>query len=880
MISDFLFRIRALFRRKHVDRELEEELRSHFEHEVEKRVQQDQPREMAIREAKLAFGGMEQVKDECRQAWGVQWLQTSWQDIRYGLRSLRKSPGFTLVAVLTLALGIGATTAIFSVANPVMFRPLPFREPGRIMTVLENKPAQNLDWLYATQISFVEWQRRAKVFESIAAYNGCGFRLPDAGEPRFLRGSCVSSSFFPMLGVKPMLGRLWTAEEDVPGDDHVAVLSYSTWKQDFGGDPAVLNKKAVLNANKKSHVIIGVLPPDFQFVSENISVWAPSGINTNAPERFHELYVFARLRPGVTQERAQASMDGIARQLEQEFPKSNKGWGATVRPLQEFYSSLRNTRSTLWVLLAAVCALLLIACANVANLLLARATARQQEIAIRMALGASRARLLRQLLTESLLLSLLGGAAGFLLAWAGFTSIISIAPSIPTFEPGALRIDTQVLFFSMAASLLVGTLFGLAPALRMSRKSATQLAQQSGRSAQGSLRDRAARNVLVVSEVGLAVALMIGSALLVESLRNLQNDSLGFAHDHVLTMSVCCAEATQPEITRFFQQLLDRTNAVPGVEAASLSNRLPMRSFDGSGSPILIQGRPVPPPGKDELSDSNPITPGYLATLKIPLLRGRDITTQDDADHPPAVLVNEAFVQRYLPKQDPIGQQVQLVNLQPFGRWLNIVGVIANSRERGLGKEVRPTIYLSHLQVPFRGSTLLVRTKAEPQTVAASLHGAMKSVKPDLSIGAAHTMDDLLSDSLSPQRFSVTLLSLFTAIALGLALVGVYGVMAYMVSQRTREIGIRMALGAQPRDMLRMVITQGLRLALAGVAAGIVGALVSARLISSLLFGVSARDPMTALIVSAALTGTALLACYVPARRAMKVDPMVALRYE
>lgn len=634
------------------------------------------------------------------------------------------------------------------------------------------------------------------------------------------------------------------------------------------------------SGNKQSYTIIGVLPPDFQFISERTGVWAPPGIDTNAPKRFHQLFVFGRLRQGVTREQAQAAMDDIARQLEQEFPKSNKGWGVTVRPLQEYYGSRNNTRSALWVLLAAVCALLLIACANIANLLLARATGRQQEIAIRMALGASRARLLRQLLTESLLLSVLGGVAGFLLAWAGFTSIISIAPSMPTFEPHALRIDSQVLLFSMAASLLVGTLFGLAPALRMSRKASHQLAQQSGRSAQGSLRDRAARNLLVVSEIGLAVTLMIGSALLVESLRNLQNDRLGFAHDHVLTMSVCCAEATQPEIALFFQQLMERVNAVPGVESASASTRLPTGGFDGGGSVILIQGRPAPPPGRDDLADLNAIAPGYLSTLKIPLLRGRDITAQDDADHPTAVLVNEAFVQRYLPKEEPLGHQIQMVNLQPFGRWLNIVGVVANTRERGLGKEIRSTIYLSHSQVLFRGTTLLVRTKVEPQTITRSIRGAIKSMKSDLSIGAPQTMDEVLSDSLSSQRFSVTLLTIFTAIALGLALVGVYGVMAYMVAQRTREIGIRMALGARPRDMLRMVMAQGLRLAIAGVVAGVAGAFASARLLSSLLFGVSPRDPMTALAVSAILTAIALLACYVPARRAMKVDPMVALRYE
>jgi putative ABC transport system permease protein len=687
-----------------------------------------------------------------------------------------------------------------------------------------------------------------------------------------------------MLGVQPLLGRLWSADEDLPGQDHVVLLSYATWKEQFGGDKGAIGKSVLRTSDRVSYTIIGVLPPDFQFVSDGNAVWSPPNINTGAPTRFHDQFVFARLKPGTTLAQAQSSMDSIARQMEKEFPASNTGWGVTVRPLQEYYSSLSNTRTALLVLLAAVAALLLIACANVANLLLARATARQQEIAVRVALGASRLRLARQLLTEGLLLGLLGGLAGFAFAWTGFAWLLSIAPAIPTFQPHAIRIDLAVFLFSMMASFSVSVLFGLAPALRVSRKDSNELMRQASRGARGGRRDRSARNALVISEIALAVSLMIGSALLIQSLRNLAQDQLGFASDHLLNMTVCCLDEarypTQPEITTFWRQTFDRVNALPGVEAATSTSSLPLRGFDGSGSPILIQGRPAPPPGHDTLADQNYVGPNYFSVMKIPMLRGREIGPQDDDTHALVAVVNEAMVRRYWPDQDPIGQQVQLVNSRPFGRWFNIVGVASNSRDRELGRETRPTVYVSSAQNLARAIGLLVRTKSDPAAMAANVRSALHSVKADLSFGRARTLDDLLSDSLSPQRFSVTLLTLFTIIALGLAVVGVYGVMTYMVAQRTHEIGLRMALGAKPGDMLKLVVGQGFRLASVGVTAGLAGALASTRLMKSLLFGISAHDPLTALAVSGALIVVALLACYLPARRAMKVDPMIALRCE
>ena len=885
MLTDLLYRLRALFRRESVERELDDELRFHFDRHVQKGVESGLTREEAVRQARIEFGGLDQVKEECREARGVHWIETALQDVRYGLRMLRKSPGFTTVAILTLALGIGANTAIFSVVNPVLFRPLPFKDPARLVAVLETKASQNLQWLWATQISFVEWQRRATAFESIAAYHGCGFQLPAEGEPHFLPGECISTSFFPMLGVQPILGRLWSQDEEQPGHDHVALLSYDAWKQQFGGDPQVLHKTLWRSGDHEVYEVIGVLPPDFQFVSDRIAVWAPSGIIPTAPTRFHDQMVFARLKPGMTIQQAQASMDNIALQVEKDFPQSNTGWGVTVQPIQRFYSGLNNARPTLMVLLAAVGALLLIACANVANLLLARATMRQQEIAVRVAFGASRSRLVRQLLTESLILGVLGGTAGFLIAWATFGLLISSIPRIPSFEPRAIRIDSQVFLFSILTSLLSSIVFGLVPAIRATKRDLNELQRQASRAAaHGTLRDRVLRHLLIVGEMGMAVVLLTGTALLVESLRNLQRDPLGFDSDHVLTIDICCLDAAfytdQASISSFYRRLFDRLRELPGVEAASGTAWLPLRQFQGAGTPFLIQGRTPPPPGQETLTGYRQVEPDYFSTLKIALLRGRTFTPLDDEQHPLVAVINQAMVDQFFRGQDPIGQEVQIVNHQPFGQWFKVIGVVASSKDAGLGTVARDMIFISYLQDNARGVSLLVRTKSEPLLMAETVKSAVRSLKADMAFGEVRTLDQAMAQSLTPQRISANLLTLFAALALGLASVGVYGVTAYTVAQRTHEIGVRMALGAKPRDMFRLILGQGLRLAVIGAVVGLAAGLGVTRLLTSLLFGVSARDPVTALIVCAILGSVTLLACYVPARKAMKVDPMIALRYE
>ena len=812
-------------------------------------------------------------------------IRELFHDLRYAARMLRKNPGFTAIAILTLALGIGANSAIFSVANAVIFQPLPFRDPSRLVTVLETKASQNLDWLYVTGNNFVQWQQRTNSFEHLAAMQNCSYRLAQEGEPRLIFGNCVSSSFFPMLGIEPIIGRLWSPEEDELGRDRVAVISFDFWQKQFGGDQNVLGKTIWRTIDRQPFTIIGVLPRDFQFARDNIAVWAPLALDKNAPsQRGHLLMVFAKLRAGVSITQAQQSMNVLAAQLEQEFPSTNAGWGVTVGPLQRFYSDQGNTRPTLFVLLGAVGLLLLIACANVANLLLARATAREREISVRVAIGATRSRLLRQFLTESLLLGALGGLTGFALAWLSFGTLLSLAPRIASFRHQAIRIDVQVFLFAIGVSLFASVLFGLAPALRVSRRDLHSWLREAGRGAKGTIRNRVTRDALVVGEIALAIVLLAATGLLVKTLHNLRNDRLGFDSSRVYTVNVCCLDnakyPTSKEVGNFFQTLVDRLQTIPDAESVSLLNGLPQRQFDGAGSVVQVRGLPPPEPGKETVADPRFIGPDFFKTMRISMKQGRALTSQDDNDHPPVAVINESMARKYFPGQNPIGQQFQFVNLVPLGRWFTVVGVAADSRDRGLGRETRSTFYLSYLQNQIRGATVLVRTKPGAQSTMAQVQGVVRTLNHDVSLNDPKTLEDAMAESLSPERFSATLLTIFAVLALTLASIGVYGVVSYAAMQRTHEIGVRLALGAQRGDVMKLVLGHGARLAFIGVVLGVVGSLAASSLLSSLLFGVSAKDPITLVIVSSVLTAVALLACYLPARRAMKVDPLIALRYE
>jgi putative ABC transport system permease protein len=865
--------------------QLDDEIREHIETETQDNIARGMSPEEARYAAVRKFGNVTRVKEDTREVWSFVWLEQLLQDVRFAVRMLRKSPGFTAVAIFTLALGIGANSAMFSVVNGILLRSLPFKEPSRLVTVLDTKPSKGVDWLYVSPNRFEEWVRRNTTFDQIAAAENCFFKLENHGAPILLQGGCATASFFPMLGVQPFLGRLFTPEEDRPGGNTVAVLSYGCWKEKFGGDPAAIGKTIRRTANDAEFTIIGVLPADFKFATEDFALWAPINTDPNYRDRDdHHLLVFARLKDGVTLPQAQAQMDGVAQQLASEYPTTSAGWGITVRPLQRFYSGVRNIRQTLWVLLAAVGFLLLIACANVANLLLARATVRRKEIAVRLAVGATRSRLVQQLMTESLLLGVMGGATGFLLARLAFKSMMAVAPYIPSFRPNAIQMDNEVLAFATVTAIVASVAFGLTPALRTSRLDLNDALRDAGRGTRGNRRDRLTRSLLVTSEIALAVVLVGGAGLLIESYRNLQTDRLGFNPNNILVSTFCCLDEahyrTPSDTSAYYTQLFERLRELPGVESVSGTDDLPLRQFQGAGSAFEVQGRPAAEPGSEPTADFFLVEPRYFETMQIPLLRGRSFTDHDNEHSASVVLINKSLAQRLWPDQDPIGQQLRPVVGDPSPRWYRIIGVVADAKQRGLGTEQRSTIYRTIYQSTARYTFVLVRTHPDPLSMAAAVKNTIASLDRGLAFGVVQTLDQQLAQSVSTQRFSMTLLALFGGLALSLAAIGVYGVTAYTAAQRTHEVGVRRALGAQPADIVKLVLGEGLRLSLVGVVVGIACALALTRVMRNLLYGVSTTDPITFFTVSAVLVGVALAACYLPARRAARVDPIVALRFE
>jgi predicted permease len=877
-------RLQTLFRRERAAQLLDDELQFHLDEQIAENVAAGMSLQEARYAARRVFGNSTLLKEEARESWGWIWLEQIGQDLRYGFRTLRKSPGFTAVAVLTFALGIGANAAIFSFVNGILLRPLPFEESARLVTVLDTKSSNEAEWLFVSPNRFEEFVRRSRAFDQIAAAENCYFRLENGAAPILLQGGCASADFFPMLGVKPFLGRLFMPEEDRLGGNPVAVLSYGCWKQHFGGDPTAIGKSVRRTANDVEFTIVGVLPADFKFATEDFALWAPLGSDPNYRDRdSHNLLVFARLKKSVTLRQAQSEMDGTGQQLAREYPTTSAGWGITVRPLQLFYSSVRNIRQTLLVLLAAVGCLLLIACANVANLLLAQASTRRKETALRRAIGATRSRMIRQLVTESLLLGVTGGATGFLLARLVFKSLIAIAPYIPTFRPNAIQMDNEVLAFAMAISIVASVAFGLAPALHVSRQDLNDSLRGAGRCAQGAVRDRLTRRLLVATEIALAVALLAGAGLLLGSYRNLQTDRLGFNSDHVLVSSFCCLDEThyqtQSDFSAYYAKLFERLRELPGVESVSGVDDLPLRQFRGLGSPFEIQGQPAPSPESEPTADFLFIEPRYFDTMQIPLLRGRAFTDQDDRNSTPEAMVNTSLAQRLWPDQDPIGHLLRRLD-DADRRWFRIIGVVADVKQRGLGTEPRPTIYRTYYQSRARYTFVLVRTRPDPLSMAPAVQNAIASVDPRLPLGSVQTLNQQLAQSVSAQRFSMTLLGLFAGLALTLAGIGVYGVTAYMAAQRRHEVGVRVAMGARPADIMRLVLAEALHLAAAGVVVGVAGALVLTRVMRNLLYGVSASDPFTFFAVSAVLVAVTLVACYLPARRAARVDPIAALRDE
>ncbi len=805
-------------------------------------------------------------------------MQSFWQDLRYGARMLVKKPGFTFIAIVTLSLGIGANTAIFSVVNGVLLSALPYPQPEQLAMVWLDNRRQSIREDITSYPNFLDWRDQNKTFQGMAGMRSLNVNLTGDGDPEEIRIASVSPNFFLLMGVNPALGRSFTAEEEQPGRDRIVILSHGLWQRRFGADQGILNKTISLNG--ESSVIVGVMPPGFQF-PERTELWSPLAPNERlrAARGSFWLPVVGRLKPGVTRAQAQADMNLIGNQLEQQYPDMNAGYGVNVVPLMEH--TVGSIRRSLLVLFGAVLFVLLIACANVANLLLARAAARQREVAVRAAMGAGRWRIVRQLLTESLLLAVVGGGLGVLLAWWGLQLLIDLSPAnIPRLEN--IRLDGRALGFTILLSLLTGLIFGLAPALQTSQLELSESLKEGGRTGSGGQRAQRIRGAFIVAEVALTLALLVGAGLLIRSFLRLQEVSPGFRTDHLLTLQLRLPRTKYPEgvqVASFYERLRERLSALPGVQNASATSGILLPKLTNSSN-FTVENKPQDPREQRLELPFDSAQPNYFQTMGIQLLSGRAFTAQDARDKPEVAIINEAFVKRYFQNEDPIGKRFTFGDGNNNPQWITIVGVVRDTKRQGLDQPIRIESWMPHAQAPSRSMQIVLRTSGDPLALSQATREAIWSLDRDLPISRIETMEQILSENVAQRRLNMVLLGLFAMVALILAAVGIYGVMSYAVTQRTHEIGIRVALGAQTRDVLRLVVTQGMRLALAGVAIGLIATVILTRLMASLLFGVSATDPITFAAIAALLIVVALVACWVPARRASKVDPMVALRFE
>ena len=806
-------------------------------------------------------------------------MRTFWQDLRYGVRMLLKSPGLACAALLAIALGVGANTTIFSVVNSVLLRPLPFAAPDKLVKVWTTDAARGRNDLPVSYLNFTDWRGQSQTFEAMTAYSEASATLSGEETPEQLKGVAVTADMFPVLGVRPLVGRPFTAEEEKRGSAPVVVISHGLWQRRFGSDRKVVGQQVTLDG--KSTTIVGVMPPGFKFPldAQNPELWSPldpdTEINQSRGARY--LNVVARLKEGATLQQAQADMENIAQRLTEQYPAYNTGRGTRLITLYD--DTVGEIRPALLVLLGAVGCVLLIACANVANLLLARAAGRHKEMALRTALGASRRRIVRQLLTESLLLACLGGVAGLLLALWGVDVLVSLIPEgVPRAQE--IAVDGRALGFTFGVSLLTGVIFGLAPALQSSRLNLNESLKEGGRGSTDGLRRNRVRSLLVISEIALSLMLLIGAGLLIKSFKRLRDINPGFNPERVLTMSLSLPEAKYEEPERqglFFQELDRRVAELPGVEVAGLVDPLPL-SGDNKTTTFSIEGRPAPAPADRLSANVRTVDSEYLSAMSVPLIKGRGLTERDTKDAPPVMLVNETLARRFFPGEEAIGKRA---TVYPFKTPCEIVGVVGDVKHRSLDVESGPEFYLSYLQAPQPFMYLVARTSlAEPAALASSVQGAVQQIDKDQPIADVKTMSQLLGETTAARRFNMLLLGVFALLALVLASVGIFGVMSYMVTQRTHEIGIRMALGARVSDVIRLIVGRGMTLVVIGVALGLAGAFFVTRVMKGLLYGVSATDPLTFVGVSLVLSAVALVACLIPARRAARVDPMIALRNE
>lgn len=811
-------------------------------------------------------------------------MQTLLQDLRYAFRMMTGNRAFTLVAVLALALGIGANTVIFSVVNAVLLRPLPFPEPNRIIMIFESNLQQHSREAIAAA-NFLDWRDQNQVFENMATYREETFNLTGTDTPERVWGVITTAGLFPVLGVKPIAGRVFDPDEENRGTGRVAVISQSLWARRFASNPGIIGQK--LTSNSEPLTIIGVMPADIRFPRE-ADLWVPPRqtvpehvlrptVNMASNRDSHYLSAIGRLKPGVTLDQARAEMDSVGRRLEEKDPANNMGRGVTLSTLRE--QEVGDIQPTLLVLFGSVGFVLLIACANVANLLLARAATRYKEIAIRTALGASRFRLVRQLLTESIALSMAGGALGLLVALWSIKPLVSL---VPASVHGAqdIRIDEVVFGFTLAVSLLTGLVFGLVPAWQATKNDLNESLKEGGRGGTAGTHRSRARSLLVVSEIALSLVLLIGAGLMIKSFIRLEQVSPGFDSTNVLTMRLSLPAAQYPDVRRradFYRQVNQRLGSLPAVQSAAAISRLPLTPGNSTRG-LTIEGSANDGSGNGPAADYRVISPDYFRTMGIRVSSGRDFTERDTSEAPAVVIINETMARRFWPNEDPLGKRIQVgINGNP---WLEIVGIAGDVKHFGLDSQSNAEIYVPYTNDPWPFMTYVVRGASDKNTLAGAMRNEVWAVDGNLPIPDIKPMDELLSGSVARRRFNMILLGLFAVVALVLATVGIYGVMSYSVTQRTHEIGIRMALGATQSNVIRLIVGQGVRLALIGVGVGLAGAFALTRVLASLLFQVSTTDAATFAMISALLTAVALAACFVPARRASRVDPIVALRYE
>ena len=886
-IRALLWRLSELFEKRRPDSELEAEIESHVALQEEDNLRSGMAPEEARRQALIKLGGMEQARQMYREQASLPLLETLLQDVRYGLRMLRKNPGFSTVAIATLALGIGANTAIFSIVNGVLLRRLSYKNPDQLMSIWSNRTDR--DKTVFSLPDFIDYKNQNRTLEQISGFSAWNANLSDAGEPERVFGVRSSANVFQMLGVNAEIGRTLLDEDDIPSNPRVVVLSHGFWQRRFGQRTDVLGKQLTLN--NENFTVAGVLPAGFAFPEIDADVVVPMvpDADPSRKERgsISYLRVIGRLRKGVTQQQAESDLNAIASQLQRLYPVANASkMGAKLVALQE--ELVGNFRLAFLVLFLAVGMVLLIACANLANLVLARASTRHKEMAIRLAIGASRRRLVRQLLTENMLLALLGGSLGLALTQPAMRSLIALSPdSLP--RAGEINIDPRVLLFTLSISLLSGLLFGLMPTLHISRNSFTEELKGSGKGSADTGRGNAVRNLLILSEVALSLLLLISAGLLAKSFLRLQAVSPGFVAKNLLVMRLSLPQAqySRPDtVAAFYEQLSSRIGNLPGVESVGATSVLPL-----SGSNVRINftvvGRPPLSLSEQPITQYRITGPAYLSTMKIPLLCGRDFASGDTLRIQPVAIINSSFARRYWPDHSPIGSHIKMDDNNKAPREVEIIGVAGDVRHTGLHEDPAPEVYVPISQIPEENVSLLannmnwvIRTSTEPLTMAAAVRREIQSINANVATSNTRTMEQFLSSSLAPNRFNLFLLGIFAVAALILATTGIYGVISYSVARRTPELGIRMALGAQQLDVLTLVVGSGLKIVFTGVCFGLVGAYILTRALSKLLYGVSVTDPSTFVSMSLLLIMVALLASYVPARRAAKVDPMIALRSE